>query len=668
MGFTKNKLGKGLLTLATAAALMLGGSTAALAAASVTGADYYGNGAIAATDSVNVLSVGGLSQDTIYLRVKQGDKIIADRLAYDLTNTNQGGSTATDANRGAVVALSIQGLNLDGTQTYTISAFDSRAENNELYTGTLYSVYAKLDGGEEVLVGTHTTNTDAIASYNPASKLYLNNTNYALDDANSQPNIEGTKIVYSYSSYNEATSATGTINYVDVNGNVISTTTVEGIGQGESKTVDIPAMVSKDNYYFRTVFFKNQVTLSNPGQLSYTITCKLMGENANADLHFYKATINMTDQDGNVFASDTVSVTGKYYYTLPSTVYKRVAGNLYVYTLDNAANQTLTFDAAADGITTGANTVAATYTRTEIGQAETKVTFNLIDGSKDASEGASRTLGTKEVTVNADSTTAAPDETITVDGTTYKIAGTTEKYAYSFGSKSYPVVNVYYLPEGYTVPTKSYTVTVNYVNFLTKETIKSSTFESVSTDNSDYQFVSEANFSLNGTDYVRLDGQEEPISHSYFSGISTYTVYYRDKNDTYNSGTVINTIRVIYTGEETTVVDGGTTDLTGAGTTNASGQTGAATTADQAAAGRLNANGTYSVADGTGNNSTLTTEGGVDSNTERINDEETPLASGEGLNQGLPAWATTAAGVGIGLAAIVIMYAIIRNRKNQEQN
>lgn len=678
------------LALAVAAAILCGCLyQVAYAAPTVTGADYYGNGAVDSTASVDVLSVEGLSQDTIYIQVKKDGRIIGDRVAYQygMSDNNQGGSTAQGTDRAGVVSLSIKNLNLDGSSTYTVTAFADQNETQALYTGTIYAVYAQLSNGTQQLIGTHTGDASSIA-YNPSAKLYINGATYAL--SSSTPSVEGTKIVYAYNAYTEAESANGTITYVDVKGNVISTTTVAGVTRDASKIVEVPSVVTTEvngeTAYFRTVFFRDKLTFTNPGQLNYTITCKLMGTQAQAQSGYYKAIIRAVDQDGNVVLTDTANISGKYYYTMPSTIYKEVNGQVYTYAINDASAATLAFD--TDTSTNGAKTVDVAYTRASADAAETTVTFNLLDGTKGAND-AARTLGVTTVKVNAANPTAQPEQSITVNGAKYVIAGTPSKYAYTRGDAGYPVVNVYYLPEGYTPGEGSYTVTVNHVNFLTNEVLKTQSFTSNETDNYDYTFTSEESFDLNGKSYVRLAGQEQAIEHSYYSGIETYTVYYRDVNDTYTSGTVINTIRVVYvpgTTGTTTTTNGGTTTTVIAGTTGTTGTTGAAGATGAAGTGaagstaantaQLNAAGTYNVLDGEGNNQTLTNEAGVDTNTERIDDNETPLAAGAngagseaGAAQGVPAWALPA---GIGLAAVaaagIMLYFWKRRSNNNDKN
>ena len=291
------------------------------------------------------------------------------------------------------------------------------------------------------------------------------------------------------------------------------------------------------------------------------------------------------------------------------------------------------------------------------------VAFNLIDGSKRVND-EGRTLGTQHETATEAVPTVTPPSTVEANGITYNLIGTPDEYAYTLHSGAVPSIDVFYVPEGYQAP-GAYDVTVNYVNFLTGAVVESHTYTSDPGDNSRITIESPDTFSANGVDYVKLDGQDSAIAHSYYSGLSTYSVYYRDVNDTLSSETIINTIRVVY-------LEGPTTTATAT----------AATTDEQAAAAdvqamQLNDGRTYNVFDGGDNNATLTNESGVDSNTERIEDSETPLASG--FDRGgtstaassimqVPEWLPP---VGIGAAVVVvglIVFAGIRRRKNDEMN
>ena len=186
--------------------------------------------------------------------------------------------------------------------------------------------------------------------------------------------------------------------------------------------------------------------------------------------------------------------------------------------------------------------------------------------------------------------------------------------------------------------------------------------------------------------------------HSYFSNIKTYTVYYRDINDELSSAAVIERVRVVYNeipGNVITIVDESSSQASpsGTGDNESSGDEGAATEGGeggqgtggaaggaageggQAAAGdanqaQLNQDGTYNVAAGAGNG-TLTNEAGVDSNTERIEDEEVALASGvdENANQGtvFDTLIRVAMVLGaIAVVAIIVFLAVFESRRRKD--
>jgi hypothetical protein len=227
-----------------------------------------------------------------------------------------------------------------------------------------------------------------------------------------------------------------------------------------------------------------------------------------------------------------------------------------------------------------------------------------------------------------------PQSEVKVDGTSYYLVGEPADYAFTLRTGMIPSVDAYYVPEGYVAP-GAYDVTVNYVNFLTDTVVESHTYKSDANENSRIAIDVPETFKSGDVEYVKLAGQDAAIQHSYYSGISAYTVYYRDVNDTLTSGTVINTIRVVYqdgttTGGETEGAEGaaGTAGGAAAGATGATADAVAAAIADGAQALQLNAGRTYNVFDGGDNNATMTNESGVNSNTERIEDSETPLASG----------------------------------------
>lgn len=667
-----------VLALASAAALALAGSALAV---QVQGADYYGTGNELESGEVDVLNVGGGQGDTVFLSVERGGRLIAKNIPYAL---GEGITQGYGDNWTGVVTLDISGYDtsqLDGT--YVIKAYSDRSDGELLYSGVIYGVYADLPDGTSRLIGTRTVSADEDASrtFVPSETLYAGGQTYKLAGA-----ATGTGALhFPYEAYDEATTVDGVIKYVDMAGNVLTTTKIAGIPFEGEREVEIPSAIRADNGdMYRTVFFKSSVMATNPGQTSFTITCSKMSDADKTASNYYVATIKMVDENGAVIATDTVSVTGNFIYTAPTNIYKNVVGanGTSVKAYEIVGSPTVSLSASSDGVQGMSDVIEVPYKTVAADEKEVAVTFNLIDGSKRVGE-SGRTIGVETLTVTADEPTAMPQATVqSGDGEAYNIVGEPADYAYAFGSGAVPVVNVYYTPEGYQPP-GAYDVTVNYVNFLTNEVVESATYSSDPNATGADVFQVPATFTKDGIEYVRLDGQGDTIEHSYYSGIASYTVYYRDVNDTLTAGTVINTIRVVYRDGGTATV--GTGAAAPAAGTDATAEGGAAADAGAAGAGagagvadavalQLDDSRTYNVLDGDGNNSTLTNEEGIDSNTERIADDENPLASGlpgSDKDNGTLGGALSSPWVIVGIvAAVVIALAVallaIKRRKAED--
>ena len=640
-------------------------------AATVHGADCHNAGSELESGMVDVLNVDGSAGEKIFLTVKHNGDVIAKNLPYTI-GENASANDASTWNGQATLDISNLDLGaLDGS--YTIEAYSSRAGGDALYAGALYGVYADLPNGTSKLIGTRTVNDAEAASraYQPPETLFVNGTSYRLAGE-----AQGTGALhFAYEQYDEATSVDGVVKYTDATGLVIASTKIPGLAYGEEREVGIPQVVTaEDGALYRPVFFSNSVTAVNPGATSFNIYCAQMSAADQTLSGFYLATIQMVDQDGNVIATDSVDVTGDFLYTCPTEIYKNEVvgstGETAVVTYKIDGEPVLRLSAANDNVENHAKTITVSYTAQPLDAAEVAVTFNLLDGSKRIND-KDRFLGSKQVIANEATPTAVPDDTIEANGTTYHVAGTAADYAYTLRSGATPVIDVYYLPEGYEAP-GAYDVTVNYVNFLTGDVVESHSYASDTGENARILIDTPAELSANGVDYVRLAGQEEAIQHSYYSGIASYTVYYRDVNDTLSSGVVINTIRVVYV--DGTAAGGDAGVAAGATATGAGG--GVATLADGATALALNAGRTYNVFAGAEGNGTLTNEAGVNSNTERIEDSETPLASGidtgatssaaSSFTSTLSAWALPAGIAAVLLIAAVIALITIRRRKNDD--
>ena len=697
VGFMKTmKTARRMLAVACAVVVASFAFAGSAFAATVHGADYQGSGSILESGNVDVLNVDGHAGETVFLTVYNNGKKIAQNLPYTIGEGADAGDAATWA---GVATLDISGFDVnDFNGAYTIEARDSRAGGTALYNGTIYGVYADIEGGPSKLIGTRTVNDaeKAVRTFTPPDMVFVNGKTYRLKG---EAQGDGA-LHFAYEAYDEATKVDGVIKFLDAGGNVVAKNEYPGLAYGEEKTLkmgeDVPNVVVADNGdLYRVVFFGDKIVLRNPGAVSYSIYCTKISDADKALAGYFVATINLVDESGAVIASDSVNVTGDFVYTAPSTIYKKESvtaiGQPAVVTYTIEGTPVLYLSAADNASGERAKTFNVKYSKQDPDQPTVDVTYNLIDGSKRVGE-KGRSLGTQSVTVTLDSPTATPEATIDVEGATYNLVGDPSEYEYTIRSGEVPSINAYYVPEGYQPP-GPYEVTVNYVNYLTDQVVESHTYTSDPNATGALVIETPASFESGGVEYIRLDGQEADIEHSYYSGIASYTVYYRDKNDTLSSGTVINTIRVVYR-------DGGATGTTGAtatgaataGTANTAGAAGTAggdaaaggagaADANGAAAGegaqnlQLNDGRTYNVFGGDGGNGTMTNESGVDSNTERIEDSETPLASGfdkGGTSTAASAFSGAASWMlpaGIGLAVVIAIAAglmAIRRRKLEE--
>lgn len=643
-------------------------------AATVHGADFHGSGSALESGEVDVLNVDGSAGETVFLTVKGGGETIAQNLPYTIGENASAGDAATYA---GVATLDIDGLNLDALDgTYVIEAYSDRAGSEQLYSGALYGVYADLSNGTSKLIGTRTADASETTSraFQPPETLYVDGKTYRLVG---QASTSGAgSLHFTYEAYDESTTVDGVVKYIDATGNAIASTKIPGLEYGETRSVSIPSIITADNGdLYRTVFFADSVTVSNPGKTSYSIYCTKMSEADQALAGFYLATIQLVDGSGHVIATDSVNVTGEFLYTAPSVIYKTETvdaqtGETAVVTYRLNQEAAIRLSAADDGVVNRERTITVRYEAEPLDSAEVTVTFNLVDGSKRVNE-EGRVFGTYQTVATDETSTVEPEREIDLGGVSYYLVGDPSDYAFTLHEGMVPSIDAYYVPEGYEAP-GPYDVTVNYVNFLTGAVIESHSYTSDAGGNARITIDSPGEFSVDGVDYVKLAGQEAAIAHSFYSGIQSYTVYYRDKNDELSSGVVINAVRVVY---EDGSAAGGDADASAQDASATAADDGTQTADDGAQALQLNPGRTYNVFDGDGN-ATLTNESGVDSNTERIEDNETPLASGfdRGASSSAAAsWASSTqwllpAGIALAVLAVALVAVVVIRRRNDDDD
>lgn len=594
--------------------------------------------------------------------------------------------------------------------TYTIKVRSALMQGDELYSGTIYPVYAKTvdrDGSTELsLLGIRTADADERASaknIGVGQTYYKQNTteeayptSYSLKTFSGIDNTFDSSLnayVVTYEQ-NDENSIEGTVNYVDAtSGKIVKQETFSGIDE-EGKQVTIkksftatdPDNDQQTNYY-RVVsnLAGSQVDLSiaNP---TYTVRVVAV---PNMDESSYAVTIEYVDENDTLLWSDSVDVKGYgYRYTLPNTFSMNKgsqvesADGVNFYRLNKVIGAEVVSEDTADEGGLKAQSESASEVRADqsisVSQASDAhgtavlLTKDLVDADfimKDGKRTIKAVYDSQEATKAIDFTlveidgetgkeigritkTLTPDAATdfhyqpankTIEGKTYvPWSGNANEIAYSWeslGQGSDLLQYAYYVPEDY-VPGNAYDITIQYLNIADGQVLRTETL-AVDPEMTNYvEFTGEPRFTQDGNEYVRLVGQDAGIRHAFFSPDRTYTIYYRNVNDTINANTTIVRTQIIDTNRTVVVPGGGLTAV-------------AAPVEDAGAGPALDAG--IAAGDGTvvinDDDNPLASPEGLDTTTERtIEDDENPLASGS-LAQIDPAV--------VGIAAALLILATI---------
>lgn len=634
-------------------AMMFAAMTAVAAdSPKISGVDCY---AIEDGNKIDVLLIEGEVGDTVFVEVEHNGKVIASRVPF----TIEQGETSR------IINLTID--NYVPGDTYVVRAYADRTNSRLLYEGTVYPVMANLGDAGTQAIATQTLATDEERVFTPTSTLFYDGASYMLSrDSAGNPVVSyaGRVATYSYVAYSLTDASEATVTYVDDNGTTVATQTIPVLSTVDYSYPISSVITGDDGKLYRTIHY-GTISPSYSGQRDFVIHVKELAKTQVEGA--YVATIKLVyvDDGGSEvpLATDSVTVTGPYEYTVPPVVYAADtagSGVCVAYALEDNTQQKLRFNTQA-GNTAGV-TETVRYVKTEL-----TGKFNYVDGSKRIGE-EGRNLGSENFVVTESDPVAMPtQQTIEINGETLALAGSASDYAYEYGSTRIPVIDVYYVPADYVAP-GDYEVTVNYVNLADNSVITSKSFTASADQTGDLEISTDASFEQDGESYVRLNGQENPIYHNYYSSVRSYTVYYRNVNDTLNANVTITQIRVVYEDGGTNTIDviegeEGDVGAAGAGAGAGEGaQAAAATTV-----GALNAARTYNAINGE-NGGLITNEEGIDSETERIEDAENPLASGvESKQSSELVGMAVPLGIGFGVAALaVIIFVVVMRRRNRE--
>ncbi len=675
---------------------------------SVSGADHV------YTDETNdgqvdILTVTGKAGETVYINMGKGQEVLANHLAFTLDENN----AQADANGDMVGVVSVEFAadSFSHEDTYSIQVYGERAETTQLYNGTVstyYAQYKDVNTTEPLVVRTLEANENRPFTA-PQTRTY-NGITYQLESPD--PQDVGGKQCYVYAPAAEvADSVEGHVTYYDIDDTSDAIRVdIVALAKGESKQAPIPSVIEskKDGALYRTLQLSDSVTVAYPGAYEYSVMCKRLSDDWGKVGKFYTATINYVDEKDNWLGlADTVIVNKPYTYTAPTRIYiKDDSGTVRQYQLKDAAVHKLEpGDTEEDS-----KTYNITY---EPISDKAKRTWTVVcENGSVAPNDPKRIIQSECKDYRGEPGTTAKHVTkqkISVDGVDYvPSAAAQDVYEHEFGVADMDVEqHIYYVPDGYVAP-EAYQVTVKYVNIATNAEIDSASYTASPSMRSDLEMEAPESFSANGVEWIRLNGQEAPIRHSFYSPVREYVVYYRDVNDDLHAATVIRTVRVVYEDAEgntvrrpTTIINNGTNDTgtTNEGTANAgtanSGTTDAGTTDEGTAAAGTAGGGADAVqaagGGATGNAAGQTTdtglqtgtdlrtvdgpdgnalvdEGGNDLATTRIEDDANPLAgpsaskgdaSIAGKNAALIGGIAAAAAV----AAALIFFFVFKRRK-----
>lgn len=512
--------------------------TTAQGGVTIDGEVYYG------TDYVQFDIRGGNATNLFY------DVLYGGKTVYQHVHYTPDGSGVNS------VGIDLEDDYSDVTQ-YSIRVYTGRAANdsNTVATATMAGIYARLNGDPEqdVLIGSVVNGTDA-GKIVPPPTYYdqVADTDYNLSG---DMKYDGTKYYAEYKPY-VPTPLDGSITYVDNQGNILKKDTIVNITPDH--TGDTPKEVvlvdrflvqggEQDLYYYPTVQI---VKADYYGQIDFVVLCNAYasteGETGLVKIHFMS--------NGKKVWGDEVNLTTTtFLYTVPESFVQidSESGKATQYTLKdddqlNEYHQLVLVPGRAE---------SDYYFEYKATAADEVISWNLIlmDGTTNTR------LGTETMDVQ-------PGETVEFDAAAHAPAGyvpSQETYTYTYGGENL-VQYVYYTPDGY-VPTESYTVTLQFVNIADGAVLQS---ESVMVNpGADTEITCPAEFTAGDNTYVRLGGQSDTYRHSYYSPKRTYTIYYRDVNDTLYANTIITNIETVTTErtetgvtyvEDVTTVTGGT--------------------------------------------------------------------------------------------------------------
>lgn len=256
----------------------------------------------------------------------------------------------------------------------------------------------------------------------------------------------------------------------------------------------------------------------------------------------HKAQVRLVDEDGNALMTNAITYYGTYTYQAPRSFSKEIT--------DADGNKSICYYTAIDGKAQAVLTAEDEGKTVQIAyrKADSETAYEWKINLVDLLSGKTLETVTRRVGVDTSVTYDAASE-IQKDGETYTLdESMAASYTHQYGDAEH-TTNIYYYNKDKWTPEDGYDVTVRYVNIADRSEIFTQTVPVTNAESAVISCPSE--YEAGGRTYIRLKGQSDTISHSYYSSIRQYTIYYRDSQDTIYSDAEIRYITV--DGQEITV-------------------------------------------------------------------------------------------------------------------
>lgn len=616
---------------------------------------------------IDTLSVGGDAFDMATVVGLGGETLYADVLVNNVSaQKNMPYAYDRSTDEAGVVSLAVKSSYVashSGAIDVTFHAGTDAESATPLYSATVYAVAMRVNGAPfgsiaDSIVGIRTCPaSDATQPIEAPRLIVRDGKTYRLAStgATAIPQLSDGVLYVDYELVDEA-GVSASVTYVDENGAVLLRDDLGTLSAGQEQTTAVRDAVEANNRVYVPISKMPTVTVTSASP-EVVVHCLPRREQS---LDTRTVTINYVTSDGKQLMRDAVEVgVGGYTYAPPKQFSQARAGSVERYVLKSGYDSRTTYDADAAALLSlkfeGSSDVTLVY-EPEAATLSYTVNFALVspvDGggfavSYDSSESARVS--------ESDAATIEAPASIEREGETYmRVGDGSLTYSWSDFTSGRTLSDTVYYTRSDVQPASAYDVTVRYVDVVSGNELGSEVLSCESAAET-LSVKGPEQIEANGATYSRLTGQDAPIIHRYYAPYRTYTIYYAEPGAVSEGDITITRTDIIDGGVRYYEVDsnGNTTTRTTGTTTTVNGTT--------ASAGGLNAATQYATV--------VTNDGGSDSNAqnrsdvltpegssayeERIDENETPLASADSVGSETEA-AVSHTGLIVGVCAAVVV-------------